>query len=256
MLTYSSLSFNHTFSMTNVKKQIVDEIYKPLRKRFKRRSTVQKGRNDTWQADLTILDSISKYNQGYKYLLCVIDIFTKFAYIKPLKTKTGREVSEALEEIFIESKVSPKNLHTDQGTEFFNPQVKKLLERYDVNLYHTHTKMKAAIVERFQRTFKTRLFKMFAYKGSYKYIDDLQNLIDNYNNTPHRALNGMKPNSIKSKAKERLLLSTVYNRIKIFTPGRFKVGDYVRIADYKGVFDKGYEPNFSTAIFTVTKVKT
>lgn len=76
-----------------------------------------------------------------------------------------------------------------------------------------------------------------------------------YNNTPHRGIGLRRPNTITTKQKEKLLLKTVYNRPKIFVGGKFKIGDYVRIADHRGVFDKGYEPNFSTAIFIITKIK-
>lgn len=82
----------------------------------------------------------------------------------------------------------------------------------------------------------------------------MNNIVNEYNNTPHRGIGGRKPSSIKTKAAEKTLLHTVYNHIKLFNEGKFKIGDFVRIADHRGVFDKGYEPNFSTAIFKITKI--
>lgn len=108
---------------------------------------------------------------------------------------------------------------------------------------------------RFQRTFKSKLFKAIAYNGTYRYIDFLESLVKEYNNTPHRGIGFRKPISINSKQKEKLLLKTVYNRPKVFIKGKFKVGNYVRIGDHRGVFDKGYEPNYSTAIFVISQVR-
>lgn len=126
--------------MSQIKKQIVNEIYSPLRRRFTRRRTIQKGINDTWQADLSILESIAKYNKGYKYLLCVIDIFSKIAHIEPLKTKSGKEVASAFLKIFKKFNGKPKNIQVDQGTEFFNSHVKQLLQKHNINLYHSYNK--------------------------------------------------------------------------------------------------------------------
>lgn len=160
--------------------------------------------------------------------------------------------------------------------------MKALFKKHNINLYSSFNKeIKAAVIERywnviiviihtltylptlhlytyfhrFQRTFKTKLWKYFAVKGSRRYVDDLQTLVKQYNNTPHRTLGNRKPSSIKTKQKEQLLLKTVYNRPKVFKNGKFKVGDYVRVGDYGGVFDKGYEPNYSTAIFVINEVR-
>lgn len=135
--------------MSKVKKQVVDEIFSPLRRRFPRRKTVQRGIHDTWQADLSILDTFAKYNNGHKYLLCVIDIFSKRAQIEPLKSKRGQEVAAAFKKIFKKYGTTPKNIQVDQGTEFFNPFVKQLCIEHNINLYHSYNKeIKASIVER------------------------------------------------------------------------------------------------------------
>ena len=97
------------------------------------------------------------------------------------------------------------------------------------------------------------MWKDFAYRGSYNWIDYYQNLIDEYNNSPHRGIGFMKPKDV-SKSKEKFLLKTVYNRPKLFNKSKFKIGDFVRISKYKGIFDKGYLPNFSTEIFQIQKV--
>lgn len=135
--------------MSKVKKEVVDEIFSPLRRRFPRRHTVQRGINDTWQADLTVLSSFAKENDGINYLLVVIDIFSKIAQIEPLKTKAGKEVAEAFKKIFVKFGQTPRNIQVDQGVEFFNQHVKALFKQHNINLYHSYNKeIKASMAER------------------------------------------------------------------------------------------------------------
>lgn len=99
---------------SKAKKQIVDEIFKPIRRKFNRRRTIIKGLFDLWQADLAQMDNYAKMNRGYKFILVVINCFSKFLYARPLKTKSAQEVTSAMESILKENH-SPKNLQTDQG---------------------------------------------------------------------------------------------------------------------------------------------
>jgi transposase InsO family protein len=130
------------------KQILVDELHRPTRKKFKRRHVIMKGINDTWQIDLVEMIPYAKYNKGFKYLLTVIDIFSKVAHAIPIKSKKGVEVSNAMEKIFKESKNHPKNIHSDMGKEFYNKDFKKLIEKYKINLYSTYSTMKAQICER------------------------------------------------------------------------------------------------------------
>ena len=235
------------------KTTVVNELFSPVRRRFPRRRAILHGINDLWQADLSVLESISKYNDGFKYLLCVIDCFSKFAYVEQLKTKTGKEVTLAFEKIVKKSVRPPANLHVDQGKEFFNSTFENYMKKLGINLYHTHSLTKAFFVERFQRTFKEKLFKQFAYQGSYRYLGVLQKIVDNYNKSPHRGIGGLAPKDVKTRKVEQFLLKTVYNHPKLFKKGKFNVGDHVRIADPPKIFDKSYDANWSTAIYTITK---
>jgi len=143
----------------NAKEQVVNELHKPARKNFKRRRITIKGLDDLWQADLAEMGNYAKDNKNFKYLLVVIDCFSKFLWAKPLKNKTGPEVTNAMIAIFNESKRSCINLNTDQGTEFYNVHFKKLMQKHNINHYSTFTVKKAAIVERVIRTLKERLYK-------------------------------------------------------------------------------------------------
>lgn len=233
---------------------LVKELHKPSRKNFKRRRVIQKGLNDTWQIDLVEMIPYSRENKGFKYILTVIDIFSKYAYALPIKSKNSSNVMEAMKIIIEKSRFgSPKNIHSDQGKEFFNKEFNKLMSQNKINHYHTYSKIKASIVERFNRTLKNKIWPTFNLQGNYNWISILDNIFKTYNNTNHRTIK-MKPSCVNFK-NEQKLLNSVYNRMKLFNFGKFKKGDYVRISKEKGVFSKGYLPNWSTEIFKIENVK-
>lgn len=233
--------------------QLVEELHRPARINFPRRRTIIKGLDDLWQMDLGQLDRYAKVNKNFKYILTVIDCFSKFIWAKPLKTKTGEEVTHVFESILKESGRRPKNLQTDQGREFFNTHFKKLMQKYDINHYNTYSRMKAAIVERAIRTIKERLFKYFSLNGSYKWIDALSEIIKNYNKRKHRTIK-MRPCDV-NKRNEAKIRKLAYNHLKIVGIRKFKVNDIVRISRAKQVFDKGYTPNWTTELFKISKVR-
>lgn len=235
------------------KVQLVNELHSQARRNFKRRTVILKGLNDLWQADLVEMQPYASDNKGFRYLLTVIDAFSKYAWAVPVKNKSGNEVAKAMESIFNKGTQPPVNLQTDLGTEFYNTHFQKLMKTLSINHYSTYTTLKAVIIERFNRTLKTWMWKQFSLQGSYKWIHILQDLINKYNNTVHRTIK-MKPSDV-NKTNEKKLLSTVYRKIKTFPLPKFKVGDKVRISKYKHVFEKGYTPNFTTEIFEIDKVK-
>lgn len=235
------------------KKQIVDELHRSARKKFNRRRTIMKGHNETFQADLVEMIPYAKENGGFKYIMTVVDIFSKKSWAFPLKTKNGLEVTKSMAKLLKCGHI-PKNLHTDMGKEFFNSHFKKLMESYRINHYTTFSTKKAAICERFNRTLKDKIWRMFSYQGSYKWLKSLQKLIDEYNNTVHRTIQ-MKPNDVDAEAEERLLRTVYANNIELRRRPKFKLGDHVRISKYKNLFDKGYTPNWTTEVFKIRKVQ-
>jgi hypothetical protein len=239
---------------TSVKEEIVRELHKPARKNFKRRRVVLKGLNDLYQADLVEMIPYAKLNKGFRYILIVINAFSKYVWASPVKRKTGEEVAHAMENILSQQKI-PTNLQTDMGKEFYNKQFNRLMVKFSINHYSTYSTTKSSIVERVNRTFKKIMWEKFSVQGSYKWLTLLPKIVKQYNSTKHRTT-GFKPNEINSK-NEKKILNTVYNYVKTVdkNKSKFKKGDYVRISKYRGVFDKGYTPNWSTEIFTIDKVK-
>lgn len=232
--------------------QIVNELHKQARKNFKRRSVVTKGIDDLWQADLVEMGTYSTYNKGFRFLLTVIDTFSKYAWTVALKTKTAVEVTKAMKKIFNMGR-KPKNLQTDDGKEFFNKEFKDLMNKNQINHYSTFSVLKASIVERFNRTLKNMMWKEFSNRGSYKWIDEYQNLTKAYNSKIHRTIQ-IPPNKVNT-SNEKKILHTRYNRLKIYDKPIFQVNNYVRISKYKHIFEKGYTPNWTTEIFKIYKIQ-
>ncbi|KAK7583983.1 hypothetical protein V9T40_002023 [Parthenolecanium corni] len=204
--------------------------------------------------DLMDFQKFKKENSGYTFVLLVIDIFTKYVWLRPLKDKTGLEVAKALRDVINSCPFgAPKNLQSDEGKEFLNKDCREIYRKENINFYHVFTHLKAAIAERAIRTIKNKLYRYFTGKGSYKWINILQNVADEYNTHVHKTT-GMAPVMVKTLEDER----KIFHDLKIpkwsVKPPKFKVGDTVRISKFKAVFEKGYTPNWSTELFTVCKI--
>ena len=235
------------------RRQLVNELHAPARKNFSRRHVIVRGYDDLWQADIVEMRPYSRFNRGYHYILTVIDVLSKYAWAIPLKSKGGSETADALAEIIRDSKRCPKNMQTDNGKEFYNADVQHIIRKHNINHYSTYSVLKASVVERFNRTLKNDMWKMFTLNGTYKWIDALPRLVSNYNARKHRTI-GMRPVDVTPAIAERLL-ATVYNRINIAGPAKFKLGDSVRVSKYKTIFEKGYTPNWTTEVFKIVKVQ-
>lgn len=235
------------------KRQLVEELHAPVRKHFKRRKVTIKGIDDLFQADLVDMSAYAAQNRGFHFLLTVIDTFSKYAWVVPLKNKSGPAVKKALATVFDEGRI-PKNLQTDDGTDFYNKDVRTLLEKHKINHYSVYSHLKASIIERWNRTYKTVMWKEFSMNGSYRWIDIAQSLCDDYNNSFHHTIK-MKPIDVNKSHEERLLREV----FKIDEPNivkpKFHVGQHVRISKYKHVFEKGYTPNWTTEIFKIAQIR-
>ena len=238
--------------MSKIKRALAYEMHAPARKTFPRRRFKVLGIGDLLQGDLVEMQPYAKENNGYRYMLTLIDCFSKKAWAVPIKDKTGINVTKAMVSVL---PLKVKNLQTDAGKEFFNKEFKALMEKRNINHYHTFSNMKAAIVERFNKTLKNWMWREFSVQGDYKWLDLLPKLVSKYNNKVHRAT-GMKPNQVNAKNSP-----TVYKRLMMLNkkfgdrPPKFKVGDSIRISKYKHVFSKGYTPSWSGEVFTVQEVK-
>lgn len=232
-------------------RRVVDELHKPARRNYPRRKVDIRGIDETWQADLVEMQGYSRENRGFRYLLTIIDTFSKYSWAVPIKQKTGVDVASAMESV-LKNKRIPKNLQVDRGKEFYNKNFQDLMARYKINLYSTCSNLKASICERFNRTLKNNMWKKFSLQGNYNWINILPNLIESYNNTKHRTIN-MKPKDVNAENEQEVLRRFSFDR-RLFKNPKFGVGDKVRVSKSKHVFEKGYTPNWSTEIFTIQHV--
>ena len=168
-----------------------------------------------------------------------------------LKDKTADSLLKAFQNILKQSDRQPKKIHTDRGSEFINRKLQSFLKEKGIGFYHTFNDTKASIVERFNRTLKQRMYRYFTLKGTWKYIDVLQDFVDSYNNSYHRSIK-RTPDSVNSKNEDQVWL-TLYGKQPPKRGYAFDIDDQVRISKAKKLFDKGYLPNWSEDIFTISK---
>jgi hypothetical protein len=207
--------------------------------------------NQQYQADLVDMQAYETTNDGYKYILTVIDIFSKRAWAKPLKSKTAQHVKPAFESIFNTGHV-PLLVQTDEGLEFESRPMKTFFAKYGIKQFSVKSQFKGAIVERFNRTLKTKMWRYFTYKNTRRWVDVLQSLIDAYNNSYNRSIK-MTPNEVNKENEMSLWRSKQPLEFEV-TTRKVRVGDWVRLSKVKGVFEKGYLPNWTEEIFRVTSV--
>ena len=225
-------------------------LHKLVRIRFKRRRVIVGGRNHQWQADLVDLSKLEKDNDGYVFLLTVINVFSKRAWCVPLKNKSASSLVTALKGLLVN--IAPTTLQTDKGLEFLNRSVRHLLKEYGVHHFSTHNEeTKASIVERFNRTLKTRMWRYFTKYQTMRYIDALHDFVQSYNDTYHRSI-GMAPSQVNAANQEEVW-QRLYGHDGKGVP-KFKVDDRVRVSKAKRRFEKGYMANWSEELFTIREV--
>ena len=177
----ASFTGHHSFSKLakNSKNWLQSQdVYTLVRRRFPRRKTIVSGAKFRFQKNLIDLSTLKKYNKNYKYILVVVDVFTKMAYAARLKSKTGDTMIKAFQSV-LEKTGHFAKFQTDRGSEFLNRSFKTWLKKQNIELFHSHNyDTKAAIVERFIRTLKNKLWRYFTY-----YVDVLPELLHSYNHT-------------------------------------------------------------------------
>ena len=177
-------------SMQN--QQLVNELHKPIIRKFKKRKVYSSFQDNVWGADLVDKPLISKFNKGIRFLLCVIDIFTKNAWVVPLKDKKGVTIVNAFQKVLDDSKRKPNKISVDKGSEFYNRSMKSWSKKNYIEMYSTHNEGKSVVAEKFIRTLKTKNYKYMPSILKNGYIVQLNDIINEYNNTYHRKIK-MKP---------------------------------------------------------------
>ena len=143
------------------------------------------------------MELIRKFNKGFRFFICVIDIFSKYTWVFPLKYEKGVSIVNAFRKILDDSKKKPKKIWVDKGGEFYSNSFKKWLQDNDIIMYLTHNEGKSVVVERLIRTIKNKIFKYMTSISKNVYIDKLDDILDEYNNAYNRTIK-MKPTDVKN----------------------------------------------------------
>ena len=162
------------------------------------------GIDEQWVADLIDVGNIAKYNRGYRYLLKVEDVLSKYAWVEPVKSETGKDVTAAFEKILKRSgKGVPCRLQTDDGKEFYNRTFQALMKRKGIHHFSTGGDTKASVVGRFNLTLKKIMYRYFTVKNTLRFLPVLQELVLGYNRSYHRSIK-MAPEKVNARNEEQV----------------------------------------------------
>ena len=209
--------------------KLAEELHKPIIRKIKNRKVYSAFKDNIWAAALADMQLISKVNKGFRFLLCVIDIYSKYAWVVPLKDKKGVSIVNAFQSILKKSNRKPNKIWVDKGSDFYNRSMKSWLEKNDIEMYSTHNEEKSVVAERFIRTIKNKIYKYMTSISKDMYIDKLDDIIHKYNNKKHRTIK-MKPIDVKHNT------CIDFDKEVNDNDPKFKVGDHVRTSKYKKHF--------------------
>ena len=210
---------------------IAEELHKPIIKKFNKIKVYSAFKNYIWAADLADMQLISTFNKGFRYLLCVIDIFSKYAWVVPLKDKKSLSIVNAFQKILTESTRKPHKIWVAKGSEFYNFHFKRYLKNNSIEMYSTHNEGKSVNAERSIRTIKNKIYKYMTVISKNVYIDKLDDIVHKYNKTYRRSIK-MRPIDVKDNT------YIDFGKEVNDKDFKFKVGDHVRISKYKSIFAK------------------
>ena len=233
------------------RKQSINK-FKPKKLRLKRPKTVIKGPLIQLASDLADVSNISEFNENNRFILIVIDVFTKRAFARAIINKTGQIVAQALEQILMELKTMPRYLQVDLGLEYRNKYVRALLDKHKIEMFHTTNRsVKNSICERFIRSLRTKLAKIFEATNSFNYTKILQKVIKGFNDTKH-SVTKFKPSNVNTPFDNVRIRQRLYRLDNDDFKGyKFEINDYCRILADKRHFSKGSEPNWTEEIFQI-----
>ena len=254
MLAYSAIKSKKTLGLGNIfnMEDLSEELNKPVINKFERKKVIVNHIDEIYSCDLVDMIKYSRVNRGYKYIFTNIDIFSKYAWSFPLKTKTIKEIKSCFQKIFKERK--PKYIWSDQESSFFSKEMLKFFEDNNVKIYHTYSNLKAVVIERFNRSLRELMMKSFVKNNNTVWYNILPELIKKYNNRYHNTIK-MKPINV-NKTNEKRIKNTVYNYNITNKKPKYKINDLVRISlKRRELFDKPTgNIKWSEELFKIYKV--
>ena len=232
-------------------------LHRPVKRKYSRRRVIANGPFHQADADLADMSLLSRYNDGYKYFLLVIDIFTKKVWTHPLENKTAVAVAEAFKTLFEEEGIVFGHIRTDNGGEFVGRASQIYFRKKGTEQFVSQNpSTKANIAERAIKTIKNKLYRYMSQFQTFRYVDALPKVTESYNNTYHRSIK-MKPIEVNGENQSEVWM-TLYRSIKKKpmdpkkTKFLFSVGDWVRISYLKKPFEREYSEKWTGEMFKVT----
>ena len=235
-------------------KMFINEIYsKPPKKNYPRNKTDVYYIDDIWSLDiLDLKDYGPENNRGYRYVLVIIDNFSKYGWTVPLKNKNAQTIKDSFENILITSKRKPKLIESDKGREFYNNIFQDFLNKNNIKLYSRNTSLGAVFAERFNRTIRDLLKRPVFEKGDGNWIDVIPTITKQNNNRIHTSTK-LSPKDASLKKNEGFVYKNLLDRRKKIKP-KFQINDLVRTADLKKTFSKGDTTNWSYKLYKITEI--
>ena len=250
--------------MNQNKKEIVKEIFSPVIKKFQRIQIQTHYKDECWSIDLIDRSSLSKYNKNYKFIFTIIDNHTKFAWAIPLKDKSGKSTTTAFKNLLETSKRKPHKIWSDRGKEFYNTTFLHYLKEQNIQIYSTHSDLKAVFVERFYRTLLDLIKEPMYIEGKGNWLNHIINALDKYNNRVHGTtkmtpfemsfntlIRAASPNNNNNAAKLAATLSS--HNLRAASP-KFQVGYFVRVPDKRNIYSKGYTTNWNRELLKIHSI--
>lgn len=235
-----------------LKSQNVYSLFKYTNSKRRRSRFISSEIDRFWMTDLIDISNYSRFNNGFKFILVVIDVLSKYLWVEPLLNKKPISVKKAFKNI-IEKGRKCKILISDAGTEFNNKLFKQFL--YENQIKHfimRNTEIKASVAERVIRTLKEKIQKVISKTEDKKYIKYLDKITENYNRTIHSRTK-LRPIDVNENNKNQVFLNLFSERIPNEN-SKFKINDKVRLLKLKKRFEKGYSSSWTNEIFIITKI--
>lgn len=242
-------------------------LQRDVKRKYRRRRVVVSGVDSQWGTDLANVENLEKFNDGIKYWLVVIDVFSKYLFVETLKDKKASSVVEGFRRILNNGRV-PEVVFSDKGGEFNNALLKKELKKYHIKYFTTQNEdIKNSVAERVIRTLRNKLYRFFQKQRSYRYVEQLQSIVEGYNKTKHRSLNYLAPIDI-TKENEAKVWDQMYSdrqgrqRKRIVKSSdkkarnesvfKFKLNDFVRLVFMRYSFQRDYQQKWTTELFKIS----
>ena len=236
-------------------------LHRPVLRKFKTNHVITSGPFAQADTDLMDMTRYAKQNDNMRFVLIVIDIFSKYLWVAALKSKTAKDVIAGFEAIMSQQKHPIRTYRSDMGKEYVAGPVQSYFTRNNINHITTQNPPKANFAERVIRTIKSKIMRYFTEHQTHRYIDILPKLVASYNRTKHTTT-GVAPVNV-NQSNAQAIWDRVYASPRLYRqlvsetntrerPYRFKVGDYVRVSYLKQAFTRGsYDQGWSGEIFQI-----